>query len=160
LAVLRVAMALAFTALGVRLVFLQVVNHAHYAKLSVAEVKTELTTTALRGGIYDRRGQTLAVSRPTSLVIADDMQISHPASEARAMSPLVHVPVAKLTSLLAQKNHGYVIINNALALTDGKKVSSLVFPGIVVQNSSVRTYPDGTLATSILGGVNASVPSG
>ncbi len=156
LAVLRVAMALAFTALGVRLVFLQVVNHAHYAKLSVAEVKTELTTTALRGGIYDRRGQTLAVSRPTSLVIADDMQISHPASEARAMSPLVHVPVAKLTSLLAQKNHGYVIINNALALTDGKKVSSLVFPGIVVQNSSVRTYPDGTLATSILGGVNAS----
>lgn len=149
-------MVVAFAALGVRLVFLQVVDHAHYAKLSVAEVRQNLTTTALRGGIYDRYGQTLAVSRPTSLVIADDMQISHPASEARAMSPLVHVAVAKLTTLLSRKNSGYVIINHALNLIDGKRVAALYFPGIVVQDSSVRTYPDGTLATSVLGGVNAA----
>jgi cell division protein FtsI (penicillin-binding protein 3) len=109
----------------------------------------------LRGGIYDRDGQTLAVSRPTSLVIADDFQIKDPAREAAAMSPLVHVPVAKLTSLLS-RHSGYVVVNNALDLTDGRSVTSHTFPGIVVQNSSVRTYPDGTLATSILGGVNAS----
>ncbi len=155
LLLLRAALALAFGALGVRLFFLQVVDHAHYAKLSVAQVRENLTTTALRGGIYDRHGETLAVSRPTSLVIADDFQITDPASEARAMSPLVHVPVTKLTALLSKKS-GYVIVNNQLDLTDGRKVTSLVFPGIVVQNSSVRTYPDGTLATSLLGGVNAS----
>jgi cell division protein FtsI (penicillin-binding protein 3) len=148
-------LALAFGALGVRLFFLQVIDHAHYAKLSVAQVREDLTTTALRGGIYDRHGETLAVSRPTSIVIADDFQITDAASQARAMSPLVHVPVVKLTSLLSEHS-GYVIVNNELDLTDGRKVSSLLFPGIVVQNSSVRTYPDGTLATSLLGGVNAS----
>jgi cell division protein FtsI (penicillin-binding protein 3) len=148
-------LALAFCALGVRLVFLQVVDHAHYAKLSAAQASVKLTTTALRGGIYDRDGQTLAVSRPTSLVIADDLQIKHPALQAEAMSPLVDVPVAKLTALLSRKS-GYVIINNALNLTDGRKVSARAFQGIVVQNSSVRTYPDGSLATSLLGGVNAS----
>lgn len=156
LLLLRGGLALAFAALGVRLVFLQVVDHAHYAKLSVAQVERPFTTTALRGGIYDRHGQTLAVSRPTSLVIADDMQIHNPATEAKAMSPLVQVPVAKLTALLSKKNDGYVIINNSLNLTDGRKVSSHFFPGIVVQDSSVRTYPDGSLATSVLGGVNAS----
>ena len=156
LLLLRGGLALAFAALGVRLVFLQVIDHAHYAALSVAQVKHEFTTTALRGGIYDRHGQTLAVSRPTSLVIADDLQISNPVTEAKAMSPLVKVPVAKLTTMLSKKNDGYVIINNKLDLTDGRKVSSHLFPGIVVQDSSVRTYPDGTLATSVLGGVNAS----
>jgi cell division protein FtsI (penicillin-binding protein 3) len=139
----------------VRLFYLQVLDHAHYAALSVGQVRENLTTTALRGGIYDRDGQTLAISRPTSLVIADDFQIKDPAKEAAAMSPLVHVPVAKLTSLLS-RHSGYVVVNNALDLTDGRSVSSHTFPGIVVQNSSVRTYPDGTLATSILGGVNAS----
>jgi len=147
-------LALAFCLLGVRLVYIQVIDHAHYAKLSIGQVRENIVTTALRGGIYDRYGQTLAVSRPTSLVIADDFQIAHPATEAIAMSPLVHVPVAKLTSLLSEKS-GYVVINGALDLTDGHKVSSLMFPGVVVENSSVRTYPDGTLATSVLGGVNA-----
>jgi cell division protein FtsI (penicillin-binding protein 3) len=147
--------AFAFLALGARLVFIQVVDHNHYAKLSVEQVKEKLTTTALRGGIYDRYGQTLAVSRPTSLVIADDFQIKHPSTEAAAMSPLVGVPVAKLTSMLSRQS-GYVIINDDLNLNDGRRMTSMAFPGIVVQNSSVRTYPDGTLATSLLGTVNAS----
>jgi cell division protein FtsI (penicillin-binding protein 3) len=155
LLLLRATLALAFCALGVRLVFLQVVDHAHYAKLSVAQVRESFTTTALRGGIYDRHGETLAVSRPTSLVIADDQQIKYPVTEAKALSPLVQVPVAKLTALLSKEKDGYVILNNALDLTDGRRISALMLAGIVVQNSSVRTYPDGTLATSILGGVNA-----
>ncbi|HEY1824699.1 MAG TPA: penicillin-binding protein 2 [Acidimicrobiales bacterium] len=155
LLLLRALLALAFCALGVRLFFLQVVDHAHYAQLSVDQVATKITTTALRGGIYDRDGQTLAISRPTSLVIADDFQITNPAKEAEAMSGLVQVPVADLTALLSRKS-GYVVVNNSLDLTDGRKVSAHDFPGIVVQNSSVRTYPDGTLATSLLGGVNAA----
>ncbi|MGB8180248.1 MAG: penicillin-binding protein 2 [Acidimicrobiales bacterium] len=155
LLLLRALLAAAFCALGVRLFFLQVVDHAHYAALSVEQVKETLTTTALRGGVYDRDGQTLAISRPTSLVVADDFQIKNPSQEAQAMSPLVHVPLAQLTALLSRQS-GYVVVNNALDLSDGRRVSSLAFPGIVVQDSSVRTYPDGTLATSLLGGVNAA----
>lgn len=155
LALLRVVIAAAFVALGVRLFFLQIVDHAHYARLSVGQVSENMTTTALRGGIYDRNGLTLAVSKPTSLVVADDFQIRYPVREAEAMSPLVGVPVARLERLLAEKS-GYVIINNDLALSKGREVSSLAFPGVVVESSSVRTYPDGSLATSLLGGVNAS----
>ena len=143
-------------ALGARLVFIQVIDHPHYAKLSVDQVQENLTTTALRGGIYDRYGQTLAVSRPTSLVIADDFQIKDPSTEAASdVAARWHVPVAKLTSMLSRQS-GYVVINDALNLNDGRRVTSLAFPGIVVQNSSVRTYPDGTLATSLLGTVNSS----
>ncbi len=153
---LRSLLALAFVALGVRLVFIQVIDHAHYAKLSVAQVRVNLTTTALRAGIYDRNGEILAVSRPTSLVVADDMQIRHPQREAQAMAPIVQVPVARLARLLSKSKDGYVILNNKLNLNAGRKLAGLDFPGIVVQDSSVRTYPNGALATSVLGGTNAA----
>jgi cell division protein FtsI (penicillin-binding protein 3) len=153
LKLVRAGFVVLFVALAARLFLLQISDHAHYAALSVGQVREDLTTTALRAGIYDRDGQILAVSRPTSLVLADDFQIAHPAQEARAMSPLVGVPVAKLTRLLSEKN-GYVIISNRLNLAAGRKVTSMVFPGIVVEGSSVRTYPNGPIATSVIGGVN------
>ena len=134
---------------------LQVLDHAYYAKLSVAQVRVDLTTQALRAGIYDRNGQIIAVSRPTAVVIADDFQIAHPATEAAALSPLVKVPVAKLTTLLSQRN-GYVILTNTLDVTTGRTITAMNFPGIVVQNSSVRDYPNGPVATSLVGGVNSS----
>jgi cell division protein FtsI (penicillin-binding protein 3) len=156
LVMLRSLLALAFVALGVRLFFIQVVDHAHYADLSVKQVRVNLTTTALRAGIYDRNGQILAVSRPTSLVIADDIQIKHPQREAQAMSPIVQVPVNRLVALLSKSSDGYVILNNELNLNAGRKLSALDFPGITVQDSSVRTYPNGPIATSVLGGTDAA----
>ncbi len=155
LKILRASFILLFLLLALRLFQLQILDHAHYEKLSVAQVRKNLTTTALRAGIYDRHGQILAISRPTSLVIADDFQITRPVREAEAMSPLVKVPVKRLTALLSQKN-GYVIVNNKLDLDDGRTLSSAAFPGIVVEDSSVRSYPNGTLAESLLGGTNSS----
>ncbi len=153
--VVRSILAFVFLLLGLRLVQIQIVEHARYAKLSVDQVRVDQTTTALRGGIYDRNGQILAISRPTSLVIADDFQIKHPLSEAQAMSPLVDVPVATLAPLLSEKS-GYVVLNSQLSLSNGRKITNDDFPGVVVQTSSNRTYPNGTLAESLLGGVNSS----
>jgi cell division protein FtsI (penicillin-binding protein 3) len=156
LLLLRASFIFVFLLLALRLFQIQILDHANYAKLSVAQVKEDLTTTALRAGIYDRHAQILAISRPTSLVIADDFQISHPLREAEAMSPFVKVPVKRLTALLSEKKNGYVVVNNQLDLNDGRKLASAVFPGIVVQNSSVRSYPNGTLAESLIGGTNSS----
>ena len=152
LVILAVAL---FGLLSFRVVQLQVFGHASYAKISASQVSKKITTTALRAGIYDRNGQILAVSRPTSLVIADDFQIAHPVREAEAMSPLVNVPVDKLIPLLSKKS-GYVVLNSSLDLTKGRKLKSMYFPGIVVQDSSVRNYPNGQLGVSVLGGTNAS----
>jgi cell division protein FtsI (penicillin-binding protein 3) len=156
LVMLRSLLALAFVALGVRLFFIQVVDHAHYAEISVGQVRMNLKTTALRAGIYDRNGQILAVSRPTSKVIADDIQIKHPTREAQAMSPIIQMPVSRLVPLLSKPKDGYVILNDKLNLNAGRKLSSLDFPGIVVRNSSVRIYPNGPLATSVIGGTNGA----
>ena len=147
-----------FAALAVRLFALQMVDHRYYATLSVGQVRHDLTTTALRAGVYDRHGEILAISEPTSLVVADDMQISQPATEAQALAGLVKVPVPTLTALLSKRGpgSGYVILNSNLDLSDGKAIANGDFPGVVVQNSSMRSYPDGTLAQSLLGRTNAA----
>jgi cell division protein FtsI (penicillin-binding protein 3) len=147
-----------FALLSLRLVALQIVDHKHYAQLSVDQVRHDLTTNALRAGIYDRNGQILAISEPTSLVVADDMQIANPQQEAEALTGLVKVPVVKLTALLSKKGagSGYVVLNSNLDLTDGKAVANGNFPGIVVQNSSSRSYPNGNLAQSLIGRTNAA----
>jgi cell division protein FtsI (penicillin-binding protein 3) len=158
LVLLRTLLALGFVALGVRLFFIQVVDHAHYAKLSVNQVRVNLKTTALRAGIYDRNGEILAVSRPTSLVIADDFQIKDPQREAQAIAAIMQMPVSRLVSLLSKSGAGAgdVILTNKLNLNAGRRLAALAFPGILVQSSSVRTYPNGSLATSVIGGTNAA----
>jgi cell division protein FtsI (penicillin-binding protein 3) len=45
-------------------------------------------------------------------------------------------------------------VNKQLDLSDGRRMTNDAFPGIVVQSSSIRSYPNGTLAESLLGGVN------
>ena len=143
-----------FLALAVRVVTLDVLNHSFWAKASVQQVRSTLTTKALRAGVYDRNGLTLAVSRPTALVLADNFQIKHPLKEARALSPLVHMSVAKLRAMLSTRN-GYVPITNSLSLDEGRHVAALNFSGIVVQNSSMRSYPQGAVAQSLIGGLNS-----
>jgi cell division protein FtsI (penicillin-binding protein 3) len=145
---------LIFIALIVRLVTLDVLNHSFWAKSSVAQVRSTLTTKALRAGIYDRNGLTIAVSRPTALVLADNFQIKDPLKEARALSPLVHIPVEKLRAMLSTHN-GYVPVTHSLNLDQGRHIASLNFPGIVVQNSSMRSYPQGTIAQSLIGGLDS-----
>ena len=144
-----------FGLLSFRVIQLQVFQHGLYSKISSSQVSQKITTTALRAGIYDRNGQILAVSRPTSLVIADDFQIKDPVQQAAVMTSIVKVPVEKLIPLLSKKS-GYVVINGSLDLTSGRKLRSMYLPGIVVQDSSVRSYPNDQLALATLGGTNAA----
>jgi len=121
--------------MAARLVDIQVLQSS---KLK-AEGRTELTQTvalpALRGGIYDRNGQTLALSIPTETVIADDFQIAHPFTEAEALAPLLGVPAAQLAPELHRAS-GYVSIATQLSQTQGQKVSAGNFAGITMIPSS------------------------
>jgi len=118
-----------------RLVQIQILQGPKYATLSEEQVRTTVKTTALRGAIYDRYGQILAVSRPTALVVADDFQITHPVREAKALAPYLGTKASLLLPKLEEKS-GYVVLTNSLDVVDGKKVSNQYFPGIDVLSGS------------------------
>jgi cell division protein FtsI (penicillin-binding protein 3) len=147
--------ALLFAALIARLAIIQVGSGNYYSKLSTQQVRTDIKVPSLRGGIFDRNGNILAISSPTSEVIADDFQISHPVAEAAALAPFVHVRASLLAREL-RRNSGYVILNANLGIAAGHRLSAQAFPGIVVLDSAQRTQPNGTIATSLIGGINAA----
>lgn len=151
----RIVLVLALLVFAARLVDVQVLHAGQYQKQASKELTQPVTIAALRGSVTDRNGVVLETSIPTDMVVADDFQVRHPASEARALAPLLHVRAATLAGLLSEKS-GYVPLVSNLSVTRAKKLSALAFPGITMIDDSVDVAPDGGLASPVVGGVNGA----
>jgi cell division protein FtsI/penicillin-binding protein 2 len=134
---------------------LQIVEQAKWKSISNGQVRHTITVPALRGGMYDRYGAVLAVSRPTYRVIANNFQIVHPRATAEQISKWVNIPVPRLTKMLKRKS-GYVVLTNSMSVNDGRDLQRLSLPGLVIEQSTDRSSPNGMLARSLLGYINAS----
>ena len=152
---LRLLLVGLLVALTGRLVAIQINQGAYYARLSASEVRTTVSVPSIRGGIFDRHGAILAISSPTSMVVADDFQISDAVHEALALAPYVGIPANKLEPSLT-RHSGYVVLNDHLSIAKGNELAARYFPGIVVLPSSLRTEPNGPIANSLMGGINAA----
>lgn len=146
------------SATSIRLVDVQLFQHATWLKASNAMVQRVETIPATRGGIYDRYGAILAVSGPTSKVIADTFLIKNPRRAARQLAPWLHVPVGPLAKTLATHKPGYgdLLLTDKMAVTDGRQLAQLNIDGISVSDFYHRASPNGTLARSLLGYVNSN----
>jgi cell division protein FtsI (penicillin-binding protein 3) len=134
---------------------LQIVEHGKWKGISNGQVHHTITVPALRGGMYDRYGAVLAVSRPTYRVIANNFQIDHPRTTAEQISQWVRIPVPRLTKMLKRKS-GYVVLTNSMSVNDGRDLQRLNLPGLVIEQSTDRSSPNGMLARSLVGYINAS----
>jgi len=152
---LRIGLVVVFVLIAARLVDIQVFESGKYQKSASEELTQPITIPALRGGIYDRNGQVLAMSVPTKTVLADDFQIDHPVAEAEALAPMLKMSPTDLASLLHQHS-GYVPLAKNVSVADAAKISAKAFPGITMLDGSERQVPNGTLASPVLGLVNAS----
>lgn len=148
-------MLLVLALVTVRVIYIQVVDSGRYASEARSELAQPVTVQALRGGIYARNGQPLAISIPTKEVIADDFQIRHPITEAMALAPLIAASPSTLATELSRRS-GYVPLSHYLAVTAANKIASDHFPGITLVDSSLREVPNGNLASAVLGSVNAA----
>ena len=149
------ALGIALVLVGARLAYVQVLQSGQYQKDASQELTQLVTVPALRGAITDRNGVVLETSVPTEMVVADDFQIQHPRREAEALAPLLGVSSATLEPLLSERS-GYVPLVRHLSTQSAKKVSALAFPGITMVDDSMTATPDGTLASPVIGVVNAA----
>jgi cell division protein FtsI (penicillin-binding protein 3) len=152
---LRLGLVLALVVVAARLVDVQVLHSGQYQREASQEVTQKVVVPALRGTVTDRNGVVLETSVPTDEVVADDFQIRHPATEAKALGPWLGLSAATLQPLLSEKS-GYVPLVQHLSKAKAKKVSSLAFPGITLVGDSITETPDGDLAAPVIGGVNGS----
>ncbi|HEY1734854.1 MAG TPA: hypothetical protein VGG23_10430, partial [Acidimicrobiales bacterium] len=146
---------LIFVLIAARLVDVQVLQSGQYQHQASEELTQPITIPALRGGIYDRDGKVLAMSVPTKTVLADDFQIKHPVSEAITLAPYLGMSATHLASLL-REHSGYVPLAENVPDAKATTIADQAFPGINLIDGAERVVPNGTLASPVLGAVNAS----
>jgi cell division protein FtsI (penicillin-binding protein 3) len=154
LRVVRIVIIFGVGVLVLQLVNLQVLRSTHFQDLSANQLAERVALPALRGTIYDRNAQILAMSIPTKEVVADDFQITSPIDEASALSPLLGVSATVLVSKL-EEHSGYVVLAPNVSVKNATIISNDLFPGITLLDSSVRTSPDGVLGASVVGTVDS-----
>ncbi len=112
-----------------------------------------LTLPAKRGTILDRNGTDLAVSEDSATIYADPLLIHNPAAVASRLSPLIGVPQTRLLRALADRSKGFVYLRRKIDITKGQAVEKLKIEGVGMLVEPRRRYPQGPLASQVLGSV-------
>jgi cell division protein FtsI/penicillin-binding protein 2 len=126
-----------------------------------ADAATQQVTTipvpAVRGAISDANGTELAVSESADDVTADPFLIKarYRASDAQRLAPLLERPQAGILADLSEKT-GFVYLAHALPAAQAKSIMKLSMAGISLIPEVTRDYPQGSLASQVVGSVNQS----
>ena len=152
---MRLVVFLAFACLAARLVQLQAASGARYSAIAANQVTTVQQLPAVRGGIYDRNGEALAISVQRSAVVADPFVIGKDSTaEAASLAPVLREPEATLESEMTE-NSGYVYLAKLVTPAVAQAVQKLDLPGINLVPETERVDPAAPLASSLIGSVGA-----
>lgn len=140
-----------------RLFLLQVIQHGEYVALAEAQygVTTELPPT--RGSILVRdRAQPdtlfpLARDEDAYLLYAIPQRIDDAEAAARALEELIDLDPAVLRERLGKRTDLYEPLAHGISLELKERIADLSLPGIAFAPESVRQYPEGTVASHVVG---------
>ena len=138
---LRLVVLIAFLALAGRLIQIQGLSGNRYSSLAAGQVTTVQQVQAIRGAIYDRNGEVLAITVPRSTIVADPFIIKGDAPlEASRLAPILHVPAALLLSELTEDS-GFVYLAKLVDNQVAEKVREVESPGDKPSRISAESGP-------------------
>jgi len=144
--------------LGTRLAYLQLVEGKQHQERAEQNRTRTIPKQPVRGNIFDRKGRTLATSRLSHAVFVWPNSLSPEQWPAvmKRLGEIVDVPAASLLSRLEKAGYDYpkplrIARNITRAEATAIEEFRSELPGVEVQAEAVRTYPQGKLASHILG---------
>lgn len=155
--------AIAMSLLGlllVRLWFLQVISGEDYAAAAESNRLRTVITEAPRGNILDRNGDVLVANRPGKNVVVHprDLTGSRREEVLARLAPKLHLPLSELVKKVHAGDSAPlepVVLKENVAprlyyyLAQRRRQ----FPGVGLEDTYLRTYPQGDLAAHVLGQV-------
>ena len=149
-------MALAFTALLGRGIYLQTTQHEFLKNQGDQRFVRTLTLPASRGMITDRNGATLALSAPTESLYAmpSSMEEMPTAEQMAKLAAIVDLPVEALQEKLAKKDKDFIYLKRQLSQEKAEEIKALGIKGLAFQKELKRHYPMGNLFAHVIGFTN------
>lgn len=170
---LAVLIALVFAVLGARLWYLQVLTGEEYNVMAQNTGTLTVKDPAQRGVIYDRDGEILANNEPglNVTVIPNEIRRGRTAAEARAkVGELAEILGADPKSVQERYDaaidpvtgaaYSPILVKENADQTDVTYISERTdeFDGVQVNDDWIRSYPQGNLASHVLGYTGAITP--
>jgi cell division protein FtsI (penicillin-binding protein 3) len=138
-----------------RLVQLQGMDSGSYRSLASQERERPIKLPALRGSITGANGQVLAMTVATYTVWADPTLIGSPARQQQVAdalaTPLGRTSAAILNLLQHPTSREYVVLATGVSAQASAQITDLDLPGIKMDVSYARSYPQGSIAANIIG---------
>jgi cell division protein FtsI (penicillin-binding protein 3) len=120
---------------------------------AVQQQVEDMVVPARRGTILDRHGMELAVSEDAVTVFAHPFLIDDPARVSERLAPLLGVPADDLLKKLSDRKSTFVYLRHKMDASEGHKIQELGIEGIDTVVEPKRSYPQGYLASQVLGTV-------
>lgn len=118
----------------------------------------EASLAPVRGALLDRSGRPLAVSIPQRNVVASPfhMEARNFARVAESLAPLLGQDAFELERLLRENpDSQYLVLARGVDLATAEEIAGLMLPGISLEETSQRVYPQGEAANQIIGYLDA-----
>lgn len=145
-----------------RLFYLQIIQHNHYVDLAQVEQVKKERLPAIRGEIYAMSGTTpvkLVLNETIYTVFVDPAVIAENDDADKVASTMKEIAggnvVDDFEKLLVEEDSRYQIIAKRVTRTQAEKIKDKKLSGVGFQAVSQRVYPEGQLASQVLGFVNA-----
>jgi penicillin-binding protein 2 len=160
---LAVLIAVVFLILGARLWYLQVLTGEDYTLEAQATHTSQIKIPAQRGVIYDRDGEILANNEPglNVAVIPDELSSKYGDRSREKVKELAEVVGADARTVLERYDSALYVGDSYSPIlvkeNAGRDAVTYVserseeFPGVSVNEDWVRNYPQGSLASHVLG---------
>ncbi|PSR34986.1 MAG: penicillin-binding protein 2, partial [Sulfobacillus thermosulfidooxidans] len=141
--------------LVVRLVIIQVADASDLQSYARNIHVHKIILPAARGKIVDRNGTVLAMDVPTYQIVAAPKYVSHPAQTAKILARYLPFSSTLLHKVLSD-NSWYALLDRSVPASVAQKIQALNLTGISVVQSTGQEYPNGTLASQVIGMVGAN----
>lgn len=141
----------------VRLFYIQVIRHAYYQSAALKGQLKEYEIPAKRGIIEVHSGNDIVpivLNETKYTLFADPKYIKKPNETAAAIQPIIGGNVTDIENQLKTSDTRYVVLAKKLPREKSDALDKLNLKGVGTRPTDYRTYPQGQLASQILGFVN------
>ena len=157
--IVYVVLALVFGLFILRAFYLQIVKYSYYHKAALSDQLKEYEIPAERGAIKAHMGDgtvSLVLNEKLYTIYADPTLIKAKDVDkvAGSLQQYLGGNADDYRGKITKKDTRYVVLARKVAKDTKAKLFALKYPGIAAEEQQYRTYPDGQLASQILGFVN------
>lgn len=151
------ALILVIGVFGVRLFYIQIIQHGHYRTAALHGQLKQYQVPAERGVISAHDGDNvlpIVLNQQLYVLFADPTYLKNPAQAAVKVQSVIGGDSARYEQLMKTKKTRYVVLAKKLSPQQSDRITALKIPGVGTVAQDYRTYPQGSLVSQVLGFVN------